>query len=131
MKNPETTAIVLVDNNHSSTYTNAENLARQTISHMESVAAKLREDVERLREMVEATAKQRTKMASTHQPGGLYSMQEIAALWAIGVDKARELFKNEPDVVKLQTPAKKGKRGYTTLRVPEKVEERLRMRYGA
>lgn len=89
------------------------------------------EDIVRLSKMVEATAEPKAKVQASHQPGGMYSVQEIAALWGIGVDKARELFENEPDVVKLKTPAKKGKRAYTTLRIPEKVEERLRRRYGA
>jgi hypothetical protein len=42
MKESETTAIVLVDNNHPSTHTDAENLARRIIARMESVSAKLR-----------------------------------------------------------------------------------------
>ena len=86
------------------------------------------EDVEKLRSLVESTAKPRVKAESTHVKGSHYTVQELAALWGLGVDKIRELFENEPDVVKLKNPPKKGKRAYVTLRIPEAVAARVQRR---
>jgi hypothetical protein len=86
------------------------------------------EDVERLGAMVERTSAQRTKSESNHKKGSHYSVQELATLWGLGVDKIRELFENEPGVIKLQKPPRKGRRVYTTLRIPEPVAERVQRR---
>jgi hypothetical protein len=83
-------------------------------------------DIERLRKMVEATAEPKAKTGPAHVKGTDYSVAEVAALWNVGVDKIREVFENEPDVIKLKNPAKRGKRAYTTLRIPESVESRIR-----
>lgn len=84
------------------------------------------EDIVRLGEMVEKTSEKKAKTESAHVRGTDYSVAEVAALWNVGVDKVRELFENEPDVIKLKNPAKRGKRAYTTLRIPESVESRIR-----
>jgi hypothetical protein len=86
------------------------------------------EDVGRLSEMVEQTAERKVKTESTHVKGSHFTVQELAALWGLGVDKIRELFENEPDVIKLKNPPKKGKRAYVTLRIPEKVAARVERR---
>jgi hypothetical protein len=85
-------------------------------------------DLERLRKMVEETAQRAIKTGKTHVAGTHYSVQELSVLWGLGVDKIRELFENEPDVIKLQGAPKKGKRAYVTLRIPEKVAERVQRR---
>ena len=85
-------------------------------------------DLERLRGMVEETAQRKVRAESAHKPGTHYSVQELAALWGLGVDKIRELFEDEADVVKLKNPAKRGKRAYTTLRIPESVAARVQRR---
>ena len=84
--------------------------------------------VERLREMVEATATKKAKVESAHTKGSHYSVQELSQTWGIGVDKIRELFQDEPGVIKIQKPAKKGRRAYVTLRIPENVAERVQRR---
>jgi hypothetical protein len=81
------------------------------------------DDIDRLRRMVEDTS-QKAK-TSSHIKGTDYTVQELAYEKGLGVDKIRELFENEPGVTKLQSPPKKGKRQYTTLRIPEKVAERV------
>jgi len=86
------------------------------------------DDMERLGAMVERTAAQRTKSESNHKKGSHYSVQELATLWGLGVDKIRELFENEPGVIKLQKPPRKGRRVYTTLRIPENIAERVQRR---
>jgi len=85
-------------------------------------------DIEQLRKMVEGTADKKAKVEAAHVRGQHYSVQEVAQLWGLGIDKIRELFENEPGVIKLQSPPKKGKRRYTTLRIPENVAERVQRR---
>jgi hypothetical protein len=85
-------------------------------------------DVDRLRGMVEKTAERTAKAESSHVAGSHYSVKELAALWGLGVDKVRELFEDEPGVIKLKNPAKKGKRGYTSLRIPETLAEKVSRR---
>lgn len=85
-------------------------------------------DVERLRGMVEKTAERSAKAESSHVKGSHYSVQELASLWGLGVDKVRELFEDEPGVIKLRNPATRKKRAYTTLRIPETVAARVQSR---
>lgn len=86
------------------------------------------DDVERLRKLVEQTAEKKAKTESAHVKGQHFSVQELAHLWGLGVDKIRELFKDEPGVIKIQRPLKRGRRVYTTLRIPENVAERVQRR---
>ena len=86
------------------------------------------EDMGRLSEMVEQTAERKVKTESAHVKGSHFTVQELAALWGLGVDKIRELFENEPDVIKLRNPPRKGKRAYVTLRIPEAVAARVQRR---
>jgi hypothetical protein len=75
-------------------------------------------DIERLRRLTEQTEVKKSKVESGHVKGAHYTVQELAALWGLGVDKTRELFENEPGVIKLTNPPKKGKRPSVTLRIP-------------
>lgn len=54
-----------------------------------------------------------------------FAVNEIAELWAISHDTATRLFSNEPGVVVIKRPARKGKRLYRTLRIPQSVAERV------
>lgn len=85
-------------------------------------------DVAQLRKMVEQTAEKKSKIETSHVKGTHYTVQELAALWGLGVDKIRELFSNEPGVIKIQRPSKRGRRVYSTLRIPENVAERVQRR---
>jgi len=87
------------------------------------------EDIKHLRSIVEETAAKKTaKTESAHVKGSDYSVRELASLWGLGVDKIRELFADEPDILKIKSPPKRGKRQYVTLRIPEKVAERVKRR---
>jgi hypothetical protein len=86
------------------------------------------EDVENLAAMVERTAKQRTKAESNHVAGSNYTVKELATIWGFSTDKIRELFEDEPGVLKVQSPAKRGKRPYTSIRIPESVASRVQRR---
>ena len=58
-----------------------------------------------------------------------FSVQEIAGLWGLGVDKVRELFEKEPGVVVLcDEVLGRRKRRYRTLRIPESVVQRVHRR---
>ena len=58
-----------------------------------------------------------------------YSPAQIAKLWCLSVDSVRKIFDNEPGVLVLGNATPRcGKRGYTTLRIPEHVLERVHRR---
>jgi hypothetical protein len=54
-----------------------------------------------------------------------YSPSEVAELWGISVDMARDLFRSEDDVLKLE---RTGSKKYVTLRIPESVLLRVHTR---
>jgi hypothetical protein len=57
-----------------------------------------------------------------------YTAGEVADLWRFNVETVRRLFENEPGVIVLQTLARKGKRPYRTIRVPQTVLDRVHKR---
>lgn len=58
-----------------------------------------------------------------------YSPAEIADLWGLSVDTVRKIFENEPGVLVLgNAQPRRGKRSYTTLRIPEHVAQRVHRR---
>lgn len=57
-----------------------------------------------------------------------YSCAEVATLWSFDVETIRRLFENEPGIIVLQTPIRKGKRPYKTIRIPQNVLERVHQR---
>jgi hypothetical protein len=64
-----------------------------------------------------------------------YSPTEISALWGFAPSKVREIFIDEPGVLKIGEPSRReGKRlvrGYHTLRIPESVVLRVHARLSA
>ena len=58
-----------------------------------------------------------------------YTVVEIAQLWHLSDDAVRNIFEKEPGVLMLGgAQPKRGKRSYTTLRIPEDVVERVHRR---
>jgi hypothetical protein len=57
-----------------------------------------------------------------------YSIQEIAKTWGLCENSVRELFKNEPGVVKIARQRSRHKRRYITVRIPLSVVERVHRR---
>ena len=57
-----------------------------------------------------------------------YTVAEVAEKWGLSDEKVRELFRDEPGVLKLACPETLRKRGYCTLRIPESVLNRLHQR---
>jgi hypothetical protein len=86
------------------------------------------DDMERLATVVEGTAEKKAKTEATHVKGTAYTVQELSALWGFSEDKIRELFADESDVLKITSPARRGKRAYTSIRIPEAVATRVQRR---
>jgi len=57
-----------------------------------------------------------------------FSVQQIAEMWNLCENSIRALFKNEPGVVLIERPRSRWKRGYSTLRIPQSVLERVHCR---
>lgn len=60
-----------------------------------------------------------------------FSVQEIAEMWGLGVDKIRELFIDEPGVIRIGNRERRGCRGYITLRIPASVVQGVHARLRA
>ena len=70
-------------------------------------------------------------MPATEPPGPVerhYPPSEVAELWQLNVETIRQLFQDEPGVIVIQAPPKKGKRQYKTIRIPQSVLERVHKR---
>jgi hypothetical protein len=58
-----------------------------------------------------------------------FSVAELAERWNLSPDGIRKLFENEPGVLVLgDSSTQRGKRRYTTLRIPESVPARVHRR---
>jgi hypothetical protein len=63
-------------------------------------------------------------------PESHYSVVQVAKLWSISPDLVRDLFRSESGVLKIERPAGRFKRVYTTLRIPQSVLNRVATRLG-
>jgi hypothetical protein len=54
-----------------------------------------------------------------------YTVAEIGAILHLSDDAIRKLFEREPGVIVIGDSAPRGKRRYTTLRIPQSVWERV------
>lgn len=50
-----------------------------------------------------------------------YTPRQIAELWQLDTRTIRELFRDEPGVLKIGESGRRGRRDYITLRIPESV----------
>ena len=50
-----------------------------------------------------------------------YTAAEVAALWQVSQDTVRNLFRNTIGVLKIAQPARRGKRTYVSIRIPESI----------
>jgi hypothetical protein len=57
-----------------------------------------------------------------------YAPSEVAELWQLDVETIRRIFQDEPGVIVLKSPVKKGRRPYKTIRIPHSVLERVHKR---
>jgi hypothetical protein len=57
-----------------------------------------------------------------------YLPNELAKTWGLSVKVIREIFSNEPGVLKVDRPETRNKRGYCTMGIPESVVVRVHKR---
>jgi hypothetical protein len=60
-----------------------------------------------------------------------FTPTELADAWGVSVDTIRNIFRNEPGVLKIGKRESRFKRGYITLRIPRDVAERVHRRLSA
>ena len=57
-----------------------------------------------------------------------YSVPELAKIWFLSESTVRRIFIEEPGVLKLADKETRYKRRYTTLRIPERIAQRVHKR---
>jgi hypothetical protein len=57
-----------------------------------------------------------------------YTVSELSKLWFFSENTIRRLFSQEPGVIKIARQQTRIKRGYTSLRIPERVAQRVHRR---
>ena len=57
-----------------------------------------------------------------------YTVPELAKLWFFSESTIRRLFIKEPGVIKIAHQATRVRRGYTSLRIPERIAQRVHRR---
>jgi hypothetical protein len=57
-----------------------------------------------------------------------YTVAQLAKLWFFSENTIRRLFSKEPGVVKIAHPRTRSKRGYTSIRIPERIAQRVHSR---
>lgn len=57
-----------------------------------------------------------------------YTARELGKLWLFSENTIRRLFIHEPGVIKIVRPATRVKRGYISLRIPERIAEKVHRR---
>jgi len=53
-----------------------------------------------------------------------YSVSEVATLWNLSEDTIRNIFRDQPGVLKIGSSFKRRARGYVVLRIPESVVQK-------
>lgn len=57
-----------------------------------------------------------------------FSVQTLAEIWGMSADTVRQLFEDEPGVIRLGDRTSGRRRRYVTLRIPESVADRVHKR---
>ncbi len=57
-----------------------------------------------------------------------FTVAELSRRWFFSENAVRRLFSGEPGVVKIARPRTRTKRGYTSIRIPERIAERVHRR---
>lgn len=58
-----------------------------------------------------------------------YTPEELGREWHLSANTIRRMFLKETGVLIIKRPEKMNKRGYTTMRIPAAVADRVRARY--
>jgi hypothetical protein len=68
----------------------------------------------------------RKNMSEQPNPfGKVYTPRELAELWKLSENSVRRLFQDQSGVFVMGDSNPRGKRGYSTLRIPQSVAERV------
>jgi hypothetical protein len=54
-----------------------------------------------------------------------FTVQELAEAWKFSTDFVMDHFRDEPGVLRIASPRRRGKRGYASIRIPSSVAERV------
>lgn len=57
-----------------------------------------------------------------------FTVAELSKRWFFSQNTIRRLFRQEPGVVRIARPQTRSKRGYTSMRIPERIAERVHRR---
>ena len=57
-----------------------------------------------------------------------FTVAELSKRWFFSKNTIRRLFSQEPGVVRIARPQTRSKRGYTSMRIPERIAERVHRR---
>jgi len=57
-----------------------------------------------------------------------YTVSQLSKLWVFSESTIRRLFSKEPGVIKLCHEPTRKRRGYTSLRIPERIAQRVHRR---
>ncbi len=57
-----------------------------------------------------------------------FTVAELSKRWFFSANTIRRLFSQEPGVVRIARPPTRSKRGYTSMRIPERIAERVHRR---
>jgi len=57
-----------------------------------------------------------------------FTVAELSKRWFFSENTIRRLFSEEPGVVRIARPQTRSKRGYTSIRIPERIAERVHRR---
>jgi hypothetical protein len=60
-----------------------------------------------------------------------YSPKDLAKAWGLSAEKIRQIFRDEPGVLKIGDKNPRHQHSYITLRIPESVAERVHNRLSA
>jgi len=79
-------------------------------------------------ELASSTSGERSTNAAVSDLERHFTVAELSKRWFFSENTIRRLFSQEPGVVKIARPHTRSKRGYTSMRIPERIAERVHRR---
>ena len=79
-------------------------------------------------ELASSTSGERSTNAAVSDLERHFTVAELSKRWFFSANTIRRLFSQEPGVVRIARPQTRSKRGYTSMRIPERIAERVHRR---
>jgi hypothetical protein len=79
-------------------------------------------------ELASSTSGERSTNAAVSDLERHFTVAELSKRWFFSANTIRRLFSQEPGVVRVARPQTRSKRGYTSMRIPERIAERVHRR---